>query len=247
VKNRYLIVILFSAFITYTNSLFSQTQNRLSIVFETGITYGDANYGNEFALEYLRNEDYNGLGASNGPDPGFDFNIGVLYDISEKSQLRFSAGNLLFGTEILGNLNDLKSNVTRPLSSEIPIRAEGRINHSFLKFGVDLIYNFNGNSANGISISAGLNYLLHLGTNWNVDVDFEAGNSGVQNDLSSFADTDLNNVFATNLKLGYNFIVKEKYRITPSFGFDLGLNGLTDEGSLNPTYFSLNLRINAIK
>ena len=95
-------------------------------------------------------------------------------------------------------------------------------------------------------ISGGVSYWFNLNPSWNVDVNFEAGNTGSQNNLSDVAGTDLNNVIATNLRLGYNIIVNEKYRITPSLGFDLGLNEFSQDRSLSPSFFSFNVRFNPI-
>lgn len=234
------------SFLLLGTSLFSQENAKFSLVLGTGINYGDANYGNELALEYLQNDDYNGIGASNDADLGFNFDVGLLYNLNDKAEIKISTGYLVIGTQVLGTLTDLRSDVTRPLSSEIPVRVEGRINHSMFNFGGDFIYNFNGNTSNGFQVSVGMSYLLHLNTNWNTDVVFETGDTGVQNKLSDVADTDLNDVIMTNLNLGYNIIMNENYRITPFFGINLGLNSFSDEDSLSPFLFSLGLRFNPL-
>lgn len=214
---------------------------------EAGLNYGASASAGNFVKEYLENEDYNSRGASSDPALGLNLDFGIYYRISKRSEVKIATGYLLSGTQVLGTLSDLNSSINRPLNPDIPILVEGRVNSSMLSFGGDFIFNFNENYNNGFHISVGVSYLIHLNTDWKTDVEFETGNFGVQNNLSNIADTDLNNVILTNLNLGYNIIMNEKYRITPSFGFNLGLNQFSDEDSLSPTFFSLGISFNQIR
>lgn len=246
-KVKYMFVIYFFVFLMPSNLLLGQSNSKISYFMEAGLNYGASNSAINFAQEYLENEDYNSRGASSDPALGLNLDFGIYYRTSKRSEVKIATGYLLSGTQVLGTLNDLNSSINRPLSPDIPIRVEGRVNSSMLSFSGDFIFNVNGNYNNGFYISAGMGYLFHLNTDWKTDVEFETGSFGVQNNLSDIVDTDLNNVILTNLKLGYNIILNEKYRITPSFGFNLGLNEFSTEDSLSPNFFSFGIRFNRIR
>lgn len=227
-------------------ALYSQTNSKFLFGVESEIIYSDVNYGNEFPLAYLENEDYTSQGAYSDAAFGFNIGVGLHYLINQKNELRFSTGYTLLADEAGGDVTGLRTTVNRPLSIEIPVSVDGRVNYSFLDFGADWIYNFKGNMVNGIFVSAGMNYLVNLKTDWKVDVIFERGNQETQNELPEFIAQDLDDLLVTNFRFGYNIIIDNKYRITPSLGMNIGLNQIGKD-NINPAYFSFNLRFNLVK
>ncbi len=243
-KNFHLLLII--ALSLQTITLSAQSNSKISYNFELGISLSDVNYGNEIPFEYLMNSDYDILGASSNPALGYNLKMGLLYQFNPKNELKVNVGYTLLGSEVFGSVENFKPIMPRPLSSEIPISVDGRVNFSFINFGGDLIHNFNKNNKNGVFLSAGLDYLKNVKTDWKVEVTYETGNKETQNNIPAFIEPDLNDLIMVNFRLGYNIILHNKYRIAPSIGLDTGLNKIHDD-TVAPSYFSINLRFNPIK
>lgn len=246
-KNKYIESIILSIFLMQATNLFSQQNSKFSLGFETGIIQGDLNDENDYIFDYLTNEDYSARSANSGPAPGFNLGVGLFYRLSQKNELEFSTSYTILGASVFGSTSRLKSTVVRPLSNEVPIQLDGRINYSLLNIGSNFIHNFKGYDTDGAFLSIGVHYLINLRTEWKVDVTYETGNTDTQNNISDFSSKDFNNLVATNFRLGYNVIVRNKFRLSPSVGIGLGLNKVVENTIFHPIYLSFNLRFNWLK
>ena len=155
--------------------------------------------------------------------------MGIQYNFHPKYGVKLSTGYNLLGYDVQGNLGNLKSKVTRPLSDEIPIDVAGRINYSFWDIGLDFVYNFNSNSQNGIFASIGVDYLIHFKTNCHVDVTYETGLTDTHHHIPEFTNLKINDLIFTNLKLGYRLALTDRLTFVPSVGINFGLNEISDD------------------
>ena len=148
-------LILFLAFYLFSSEcLFSQNEQetsktRISYAIETNAIYGDQNYGNEFVPEYLKNDNFVGLGTSSEPEIGFNFNAGLLFDLDNHNRLKVITGFTRLNEKVDGNLSQVRIPYPNSLLDEIPVSAEGRVHYSFWNLGLDYIYDFGGLNKSG--------------------------------------------------------------------------------------------------
>lgn len=230
-------------FVTACISLTAQKNSKLSYGIEIGLNTSDFESGHDYVNSYLPLKDYTSVGTSGGPNSGYNINLGTQFAFHERFDLQFQTGYQLFRYNVRGSVDNLKPDIDRPLNANIPISLEGDVNFHFWNVGLDLIHNFS-KSKSGLNASLGLDYMFNLTPNWNVDVISE---TGVKSRLTKIPDEitqSVNNLIMTDLRLGYNFNLKNGRYLSPSLGMHIGLNelGKADRQKTNIDAVSLKLK-----
>lgn len=238
--SRFGLAVLFS--ISLLNISFGQTQSKLALTLHGAMNNSDVNYGSEFIASIVPVDDYNSRGYSGSPGFGFDFGVGATYNITTKLSVPVSLYFGQYGYKVTGDLDDFDPADGRPLNPEFIRAADGQVNYQFVGIQTGATYLFSEDIRKGFNMSLLLDYMIHTGTTWNLDVTYEDDSTGEFDDNSAIEDDDVNNLFTLGLRLGYRVPVGESYSIVPRFTFRGALNPIVADG-LNGVFFDLGVTV----
>ncbi len=231
---------LFIALIFTTSSKAQEAQNGFGII--VGANYSDVNYGSEFLDQYLPLGDYESFSSSG--EGFYAYDVGLQYSrvISNKFSTSLGLIYSVLNYKIDGEVSNLKPEVMRPPSSLIPVSVDGVVKYSFMNFQLGLNYSFNQTASNGLFITATLNSMLPLNTNWYLNVINEDQSEQTDKDITGMEQPDYKTLWFIGLGIGYHIRLGENLSLTPAASMKYGLNPLV-EGTLEPTVINLEVTI----
>lgn len=229
--------ILILSFCFFLSSIALQAQDKkIAIGFEAGLNFSDVNYGGEFFDEFLPRADYQSFQAAGEGALGYFLGLGVSRKMSNHFLLNFNAAYTSLHYQIDASVSDFNPSSNRPLSSTLPVSAMGTINYSFVNLQAGLTYSIATDARKGLQISALVGNMIHLNTDWKLDVNYEDGGTGESNAIDGLQEPEYNNLWLLGMDLAYGFSLNENLSLCPKVGFRLGLNSIVDE-TISPSLF----------
>jgi hypothetical protein len=228
--------------ILYTSTAHAQ-QAKNAAGISAGANYSDVNYGSEFLYQYLPVQDYNSISSSG--EGFYAYDVGLNYSRVLSNSFSLSVGLIysVLNYKIDGEVTDLKPDVMRPPSPDIPVSVDGVVKYSFLNFEAGLDYSFNSTINRGLFLSFDVNSMLHLNTNWYMNVVNEDQSEWTDKNIADTQQPDYNTLWFIGLGAGYHIRLGEDHTLTPLIGFKYGFNPIVD-GTLEPTVINLSLALN---
>jgi hypothetical protein len=217
----------------------SAQNHKFSLDIRGGANLSDLNYGYElFDFEnFFPRNDYIFFGEGGQGDYGLHVGIGASARVFKRFLLfgGVDYARLRYGVD--ASVDSLRPSVSRPLSPNLPIMADGVVGYSFINARTGLSYSFNKNVAKGLALSVSLSNMIHLDTDWTLDITYETLRMGTEEELPPVAEPDYQHLWFLNLGLDYKFLLGEKISLVPYIEYNHGLNPLVT-GALNPQAFN---------
>ena len=214
----------------FVSSLAYAQFEKIGITLEAGINKSDMQYGSELIRALLPRDDYNSLEAGGESGRAYTFGLGTEIPVYKGLYALARVNYTVFRYQIEGEVNNLKSTVTRPPGADIVVAADGDLDYQFIEISAGISYHLNDNPKRGLFGTMYLSHLIHLNRNWDLDVTFENGVDGnLPWDRHFEQLSEFNNLRMAGAEVGVRLPLSSKVTVAPKFGFQLGLNPV--EGS----------------
>lgn len=221
--------------ILFISNLSAQQSRDIAFHLKGGVNLSDMNYGTEVIFAILPTADYGGYSLEGSDSEGFHFGIGSTVNLYKRLSANLDIDFHRFNYDAGGDVEALRFDVNRPLSSSIPIALDGTINYDFLSIQAGMQYSFNDNARQGMYVSGLLSHHIHLKTDVQLNAVFEDLSRGTVNSLAGVEQPNYNNLWMVGLGLGYDFKINETLSLAPEVEFQYGLNTIADDEIVEPT------------
>lgn len=221
--------LLWIIFVLSSMPLISQSSD-MSFEIRVGLNTSDVGYGIDKLRGILPTEDYTLYSNSGNPGLGFALGASFGWNFANHFELitSFDYQKLNYGVESgVSDVAPIPAN--RPIRPEVPIFFSGAAGYSYLNIETGVRYSFNTDPRKGFFVGAFISDMIHLGTDWTLDVTYEDQRIVENVDFSDVqGDLEFNNVVFLGLNTGYYFTIKENFSIGPMVDIRFGLNSAVD-------------------
>ncbi|MEM6263530.1 MAG: outer membrane beta-barrel protein [Bacteroidota bacterium] len=231
--------ILAAFFMGVTTLGYSQQYNH-HVEVRAGANYTNVNYGTELLETLFSPNDYTDFQANTDYGLGHFVGVGASIHFLNHFEFMASVDYVRMNGQLSGQVEQLKDDVTRPPSSLVPVNASGTISHTFISIETGVRYTFGGDITNGFFIGGFISDMIHLDTEWRIDMEYETGNSNVQSDISRVEQPDYQNLTMVGGSIGYTHPIGDRFTVSPVLDYRYGFNPLVEQAG-RPMGFNLGL------